>query len=77
MKTHHAEVEKGNESNPHDEWSEPLCGTNSEKVDNDWNVVDCKKCIKLKEQYELEMFIAMEHSCNDMAGFVEFMEKQK
>lgn len=76
MKTHFAEVEKGNESNPNDEWYEPLCGTYSEKVDNDWKVVDCKKCLKRKVQYEQEMIMAMEHSCNDMAEFVEFMKNK-
>ncbi len=79
MKTHFAEVERGNESNPNDEWSETVCGTDSENLsmDSNWNFVDCKKCLKRRTQYEQEMKIAMEHSCNDMAGFVEFMKTQK
>ena len=75
MKTHYADVQRGNESNPEDEWSETVCGIESENVEDDWKVVTCKKCLKRKTQYEKEMKIAMEHSCNDMKGFVEFMER--
>ena len=77
MKIHFAEVEKGNESNPYDEWEEPLCKTYSEKVDNDWNIVDCKRCLKHRSQYELEKTIAMEQNCVDMEEFVQYMKDKE
>jgi len=76
MKTHFAEVERGNESHPYDEWQEPLCGTYSEQVNNNWECVTCKKCLKRKNQYESEMKIAMEHNCKDMGDFVDFSKKK-
>jgi hypothetical protein len=76
MKTHYATVEYGNESNPSDEWSETVCGIDSENTENNWKYVDCKKCLKRKAQYEEEMKIAMEHNINDMKGFVEIMEQK-
>jgi hypothetical protein len=77
MKTHFAQVERGNESNPDDEWSDPLCNTLSDNLDvsNDWRFVSCKKCLSRKEKYANEMKIAMEHNCKDMGEFVKFMEK--
>lgn len=78
MKTHFAYLEsRANESNPQDEWSYTACGRDSENLDNDWSMVDCKDCLKRRRQYEHEMQVAMEHSIKDMAGFVEFMEKNK
>lgn len=82
MKTHYAILESAaNESDNNDYWSDPICGqelaVNDLSVDNDWKYVDCKKCIARKELHEHSMKEAMEHSCNDMDGFVKFMESQK
>ena len=77
MKTHFATVELGNENQSHDEWSEPLCGTYSDKVDNDWSVVTCKRCLCLKDQYINEMKFAMQESCRDMENFVKFVQTNK
>lgn len=53
MKTHYAECDRGNESNPHDEWFETLCGLEytESPVSDDIKVVDCKKCIKAHPRY--------------------------
>jgi len=40
-------------------------------------LVDCKKCLKRKIQYKQEQEIAIEQSCDDMEGFVKFMENKK
>lgn len=76
MKTHFATVERASESDNNDYWSNTVCGIESENVENDWSVVSCKKCLKRKDQFENELKQAMEHSCNDMKGFVEFMEHE-
>lgn len=77
MKTHYAILESAaNESDNNDYWSDAICGIETEEVTNDWNLVDCKKCLKRREAHELEMKEAMEHNIRDMAGFVEFMEKE-
>jgi len=73
LKTHFATVERANESDNSDYWSETVCGLETENTSDDWGDVDCKKCLKLKEQFAKEMKIAMEHNCNDMAEFVKFM----
>ena len=75
MKTHFATVERANESDNNDYWSNTACGIESENVENDWIVVNCKKCLKHKDQFEKEMKQSMEHSCRDMGGFVEFIER--
>lgn len=48
MKTHYAIVERGNESTPHDEWGQTLCGLEytESPLSNDITYVSCKKCIK-------------------------------
>ncbi len=73
MKTHFATVERGNESNPSDEWSEPLCNTetsNDIDVSNTWASVSCKKCLNLRGKFEQETNQEMEYSCNDMAEYL-------
>jgi hypothetical protein len=72
MKTHYATVERANESDNNDYWSETVCGTESEHLENDWNVVDCKKCLKCKVKFEIEMKQSMEDSVNYMIEFMEF-----
>lgn len=54
MKTHFATVDRATESDPSDYWSDTLCGIESENVNDNWNFVDCKKCTKLKRQFEDE-----------------------
>lgn len=77
MKTHYASVERGNESDPMDYWSDTVCGIESENLDNDWSIISCKRCLKRKEQYKKEMKFHMEQNCKDTAQFVEFMESGK
>ena len=51
--THYANVERGNESYPYDEWGETACGleyTNSSLSDN-WEFVSCKNCLKVREKW--------------------------
>ncbi len=74
MKTHYATVERGNESNPSDEWSDPICGIQPEnpEVSNEWLYVNCKKCLKARVEFEQQMKEDMQHSCNDMAEYVKF-----
>ncbi len=74
MKTHYATVERGNESDPLDEWSDPICGTQSEDIVlyNEWSVVDCKKCLNQREKFEAFRKQEMEASCKYMAEFMEF-----
>lgn len=81
MKTHYAYIEsQANESYNETEWSEPICGTQLQNTDlivsDDWNFVDCKKCLKRKEAHLRERKQHMEDNIKDMAGFVEFMEKE-
>lgn len=78
MKTHYATLESAaNESDNNDYWSDSICGTPTENISDDWKVVDCKKCLKSREEHEKYMKQAMEDNIRDMAGFVEFMEKQE
>lgn len=57
------------------------CGTyiNEEygNITNKISDVDCKKCLKLKNNAIEEKNIAMEHSISDMGGFVEFMKEER
>lgn len=48
-KTHYASVERGNESQPYDEWSETACGLELEPdhLTNDKKWVTCKNCLRL------------------------------
>lgn len=49
-KIHYAQVERGNECTPHDEWSETACGLDIEGTDSLTNVskeVTCKNCIRV------------------------------
>ncbi len=80
MKTHFAEVELANESDNNNYWSEPICNTQTSDdvfLSNEWMTVSCKKCLKRKEQYIFERAMEMQHSCEDVAGFIEFMEREK
>lgn len=78
MKIHYATVERGNEENPQDDWSEPICNTRvyEPEVENDWDIVDCKKCLRLRVSYEKERQAAMEQNIRDMAEFVAFNKEQ-
>jgi len=52
MKTHYGWVERGNESNPNDEWAEEtLCGLKytESPLSNDIKDVDCKNCLRRNE----------------------------
>ena len=55
-KTHYSEVARGNESTPHDEWSPTVCGMEytESPVSNNWNDVNCKKCLSKKETVKYE-----------------------
>nr|QBM02709.1 hypothetical protein [uncultured archaeon] len=78
MKIHFAEIEShANESDNTTYWSDAICGIESENLEDDWDLVDCKKCLKRKIQYKQEQEIAIEQSCDDMEGFVKFMENKK
>lgn len=46
-KVHFAQVERGNESQIHDEWGPTMCGMieHESPVTNKWDGVTCKKCI--------------------------------
>ncbi len=57
MKTHYAEVERGNESNPNDEWGVTLCGLEHTEspLSNNINHVGCKRCLKGYKKYKESM----------------------
>jgi len=57
MKIHFAEVERGNESNPHDEWGSTLCGLEytQSPITNKINEVTCKKCLRAFPKYDKQM----------------------
>lgn len=81
MKTHYAYIEhQANESYNETEWSGVICGmevhTNDLQYTDNWECVDCKKCLKRMDIHRHELKEAMEHNIRDMAGFVEFMEKE-
>ena len=43
---HYASVERGNESNPNDEWSKTACGLELESgLTDKWEWVTCKNCL--------------------------------
>lgn len=48
MAIHYADVERGNESNPHDEWSATACGLELEPkaLNNQIRHVTCKNCLR-------------------------------
>lgn len=48
-KIHYASVEYGNESQPHDEWSETACGLELEPIhlSDIIKFVDCKNCLRI------------------------------
>lgn len=48
-KTHYATVERGNESNPYDEWSDTACGRDLDDkfLSNEVKYVTCKVCLKV------------------------------
>lgn len=78
MRTHFASVERANESDNNNYWTDPICGTQTSGdiyMSDIWSNVDCKKCLKQRIKYEEEMKVAMEHSCDDMDGFMKFIEK--
>lgn len=54
MKTHYAEVERGNESQPFDEWGTTACRMEyyESPATNNWKYVTCKKCLKIKEKID-------------------------
>jgi len=56
-KTHFAEVERGNESNPHDEWERTLCGLEytESPITNKIEEVTCKKCLRAFPKYDQQM----------------------
>lgn len=54
MKTHFAIVEPANESDNNSYWSDTICGTESEELTNKWNLVNCKRCLRLKSKAENE-----------------------
>lgn len=47
-KTHYAFVDLGNESQMHDDWSDPICGVQGENghLTDKIEFVTCKKCLK-------------------------------
>ena len=77
MKTHYASVERGNESDPMDYWSDPICNTSAEEpnIEDDWNLVDCKKCLKLRSEYEKQSKIDMEIQCQQMGEMADYFKK--
>lgn len=48
-KTHFAHVERGNESNPHDDWGTTACGMTEYEspVTDELEYVTCTKCIRI------------------------------
>lgn len=74
MQTHFANVQRANESDNTDHWDTTVCGleyTESPLTDR-WEYVSCKNCLRGRDRHEEEMKYAMEQSCKDMEGFVEF-----
>jgi len=76
-KIHFTTIELGNESNPEDEYGKLICGTQSDEPEtsNKWGYVSCKKCLKIRERFELEMLQAFKHNCSDMEKFNEFVKQ--
>lgn len=60
-----------------DEYSEAgICNTNSENLKSDWDLVSCKKCLNLREQFEIK-FARDEKECvKQMGEMYEFYNKQ-
>jgi len=54
-----------------------ICGTYAHEPQtvNKWGYVSCKKCLKIRERFELEMLQAFKHNCSDMEKFSEFVKQ--
>lgn len=77
MKTHYAEVERGNESDPTDYWDEKsLCGLSYENFENDWELVDCKKCLKKKAEYYKQKERDLNYQCEEYGRMTDFFKEQ-
>jgi hypothetical protein len=58
----------------------PFCGTittEKTKTNNNWSYVDCKKCLKLKNEAKKIMEQNESFIINQMQGFVDFQNKIK
>lgn len=55
MVTHYGYVDRGNESEPWDDWIDPICGVKSEDADmtDKQQYVTCKRCLKLLNKHTL------------------------
>lgn len=53
-KTHFAHVERGNESQPFDEWSTTACGLEEceSPASDNWEYVTCKRCLGKKDKHD-------------------------
>jgi len=78
MKTHFAEVERGNESDPTDYWDEiGLCGIYSEDLENDWELVTCKKCLNKQEEYLKQKERDLEIQNEEYGRMADFFKKEQ
>jgi hypothetical protein len=75
-KTHFATVERANESDNTDYWSDPICGIHSENsnVESDWKYITCKKCLKAKDKYTEGVKLALANEAEYYKGFVEHLK---
>ncbi len=71
-RTHFASVDRANESDNNDYWSDTACGLEytESPLSDDWEEVTCKHCLKRKKGHEYETKQAMEQNIRDMDGFV-------
>lgn len=79
MKTHYAEIEsQSNESDNTTYWTDHICNSKGDElhVDNDWSVITCKKCLKLKDKYQMYQKQAMADSVEEMGEFINFIHNK-
>ena len=81
MKTHFGIMEdSGDCESPLIGCEKTLCGCTGEipceTATDDWNKVDCKKCLKLKIEYELAEKENEKNIIDQMGDMVEFFEKE-
>jgi hypothetical protein len=71
----------GNYESPLNICDETLCGLTGEEptvnATNNWNEVDCKKCLKLRGRYELGLKADEEAIVHQMGEMADFWEKEQ
>jgi hypothetical protein len=74
-------IDEGDYEHPLSTCEETLCGCTGEEpcmnAVEEWQMVTCKKCLKLKQKYELGVKIDEEAIVNQMGEMADFYVKER